>query len=127
MLLKTHVAFVDWTVVDRTGVGNYGGTIIPRDLAESASSLPNGVREGSSLTNWQHALRADGRWSSGPSSDVSVKFLDIIEIPDLLVSASDNLRAYDGNIVPLDSRETARSAVMRTINKIAIQSLEPAD
>ena len=109
-LQDTHVAFVDWTVVNgTTHQGNIGGTIIPKKLADAVAKEPE-----NQFTAWHQAIESPYRWMAGTPDGRGVRHLEHITLDEVITFPK---QTHDMNGAPRDIHpdKTALSAVARLI------------
>ena len=109
-LQDTHVAFVDWTVVNgTTHQGNIGGTIIPKKLADAVAKEPE-----DQFAAWHEALESPHRWTAGTPGGRGVRHLEPIPLSEV-ITFPEQTHDMDGAPRDVHPDETALSAIARAI------------
>ena len=109
-LQDTHVAFVDWTVVDEaTHQGNVGGTIIPKQLADAVAKEPEGQ-----FAAWHQAIESPYRWMAGTPGGRGVQHLEPVPLSEV-ITFPEQTHDMDGAPRDVHPDETALAAVARAI------------
>ena len=116
----THVAFVDWTVVDEEGQGNVGGTIITKGLAAAVWDEHRANRdradEGCVYKKWHQALGASHRWMAGTPEDRGVQHLEGVSPSEALLFP-EVTHDMDGSPRVVSDDKTVRAAVSKMLRE----------
>lgn len=113
----THVFHVDWTVTSQEGVGNFGGKIISKRIAErlALETAQNASAKDKKYDAWGAAITSGASWVSGSAQPTEVKFNSFLSPSEAIKLNSNVTFGWDGEPLEISAERTIIGALERVM------------